>query len=145
MSKIVCSGALIYALNTHRFLFVHRAGARYSKTWGLVGGKNERQETPWQGLTREIYEEIGETHIIKTIPLETFMSNNEFFLFHTYLCIVPTEFIPSLNDEHDGYSWVSFGAWPNPLHPGVQVTLNKSYNIDKLKTVIEVLELLGRG
>jgi len=38
MNKIVCSGALFYALNTKRFLFLHRTGGKTAGTWGLVGG-----------------------------------------------------------------------------------------------------------
>lgn len=140
--KIICSGALFYAKNTSRFLFLHRVNGKKSKVWGLVGGTNEREETPWEGLRREIEEEIGKVPITKTIPLETFMSNDTNFLFHTYLCIVDDEFIPQLNNEHDGYAWVTFGYWPKPLHFGLQNTFNKKSNVTKLKTIFEVIELI---
>jgi len=142
MSNIICSGALIYNLDTNRFLFLHRANSKNKQVWGLVGGTNEGEETPWEGLKREIFEEIGEIDIKKTIPLETFVSNDTKFLFHTYLCIVSKEFIPTLNKEHDGYAWVSFGHWPKPLHFGLQNTLNKKVNLSKLKTVFDVIDLL---
>ena len=142
--KIICSGALLYSLNTQRFLFLHRTNGKNKNVWGLVGGTNEGTETPWEGLQREIFEEIGEVKIKKTIPLETFVSNDTQFLFHTYLCVVDSEFIPNLNDEHDGYAWVSFGQWPNPLHYGLKNTLNKKVNLSKLKTVFEVIDLLDK-
>jgi 8-oxo-dGTP pyrophosphatase MutT (NUDIX family) len=142
MKDIVCSGALFYTLDTNRFLFLHRANSKRSNVWGLVGGTNEVTETPWEGLRREIEEEIGDISIKKTIPLETFISNDTKFKFHTYLCIVPNEFIPKLNHEHDGYAWVSFTKWPKPLHYGLQNTLNKKSNITKLKTVFDVVNLL---
>lgn len=143
MSNIVCSGALFYSLNTQRFLFLHRSnGKRSNNVWGLVGGTNEGCETPWEGLKREIVEEIGEVTIKKTIPLETFVSNDSKFKFHTYLCIIDKEFLPTLNTEHDGYSWCSFGMWPKPLHYGLQNTLNKKVNLKKLETVFEVINLL---
>ena len=142
MKDIVCSGALFYTLDTNRFLFLHRANSKRSNVWGLVGGTNEVAETPWEGLRREIEEEIGYISIKKTIPLETFISNDTKFKFHTYLCIVPNEFIPKLNHEHDGYAWVSFTKWPKPLHYGLQNTLNKKSNITKLKTVFDVVNLL---
>jgi 8-oxo-dGTP pyrophosphatase MutT (NUDIX family) len=135
MKDIVCSGALFYTLDTKRFLFLHRTNGKRSDVWGLVGGTNEGCETPWEGLKREIFEEIGEVDIIKTMPLETFVSNDSKFSFHTYLCVVKNEFIPILNDEHDGYAWASFNKWPKPLHYGLQNTLNKKSNISKLKTV----------
>ena len=140
--KIVCSGAIIYALNTKRFLFLHRTRSRSNNLWGLVGGTNEGCETPWEGLKREIFEEIGEISIKKTMPLETFVSNDTKFSFHTYLCVVDEEFLPTLNDEHDGYAWVEFGMWPRPLHQGLNNTLQNKVNINKLKTVFNVIDLL---
>jgi ADP-ribose pyrophosphatase YjhB (NUDIX family) len=143
MKDIVCSGALFYTLDTKRFLFLHRTNGKRSNVWGLVGGTNEGCETPWEGLSREIQEEIGKVEIIKTMPLETFVSNDSKFSFHTYLCVVKNEFIPILNDEHDGYAWASFSKWPKPLHYGLQNTLNKKSNISKLKTVFEVIDLIN--
>jgi 8-oxo-dGTP pyrophosphatase MutT (NUDIX family) len=144
MKKIVCSGALFYTLDTNRFLLLHRCKSRQSYVWGLVGGTNEDLETPWEGLTREIEEEIGFLpDIKKTIPLETFVSNDEHFNFHTYLCVVSNEFIPKLNGEHDGYSWVSFGKWPKPLHQGLNNTLRSKINQQKLQTVFELIKLIS--
>ena len=142
MNQLICSGALIYAIDTKHLLFLHRAKGNNSNYWGLVGGKNEKSETPWQGLQREIKEEIGNTTITKAIPLETFISYNNYFLFHTYLCIVEKEFIPFLNNEHNGYAWVEYNIWPKPLLPGLQTTLSKKINREKLKTVFETIDLL---
>ena len=138
----VCSGALFYAQNTKRFLFLHRVQGRTGNLWGLVGGTNEKAETPWEGLKREIFEEIGTTEIKKTMPLETFVSNDTNFLFHTYLCVVNQEFLPTLNHEHDGYAWVNFGQWPKPLHNGLKNTLNNKTNQRKLETVFRVIDLM---
>tara|TARA_B110000503_G_scaffold142334_1_gene238788 strand:+ start:3800 stop:4276 length:477 start_codon:yes stop_codon:yes gene_type:complete len=140
--KIVCSGAIVYALNTKRFLFLHRVNGRSGNLWGLVGGTNEGCETPWEGLKREIFEEIGVISIKKTMPLETFVSNDSRFHFHTYLCVVQEEFMPVLNDEHDGYAWVEFGKWPKPLHYGLNNTLQNKVNVKKLETVFKVIDLL---
>lgn len=139
---IVCSGALVYALDTRRFLFLHRAQGKRSNLWGLVGGTNEGAETPWEGLQREIFEEIGEISIKKTIPLETFVSNDSKFLFHTYLCVVDREFLPKLNNEHNGYAWTEFNMWPKPLHHGLKNTLSNKINLTKLETVFKVIDLL---
>ena len=142
MIDIVCSGALVYTLDTHRFLFLHRTNGKTSKTWGLVGGTNEGTETPWEGLNREIKEEIGEIEIKKTIPLETFVSNDEKFKFYTYLCVVEKEFLPKLNNEHNGYAWCSFNCWPKPLHNGLKNTLTNKVNLNKLETVFKVIDLM---
>ena len=142
MENIVCSGALLYALKSKRFLFLHRANGKRNNVWGLVGGTNEGAETPWEGLRREITEEVGDVVIKKTIPLETFVSNDSKFHFHTYLCVIDSEFIPTLNEEHNGYAWVSFNKWPKPLHHGLQNTLTRKSNLTKLKTVFDVVDLL---
>lgn len=143
MSNIVCSGALFYTLDTNRFLFLHRTQGKRSDLWGLVGGKTESFETPWEGLKREIEEEIGFLpQIKKTLPLESFISADSQFHFHTYLCIVNEEFIPKLNNEHDGYAWCSFTKWPKPLHHGLKNTLQSKVNLNKLKTVFDVIDLL---
>jgi len=143
MNKIICSGALFYTLDTQRFLFLHRTQSRQADVWGLVGGTNESEEIPYQALMREIKEEIGECPpIVKSIPLETFVSNDEKFNFHTYLCVVKEEFIPVLNGEHNGYAWVSFGKWPKPLHQGLRNTLQSKSNLTKLQTVFQLISLL---
>lgn len=142
--KIVCSGALFYTLDTNRFLLLHRTQSKQNNVWGLVGGTNEDTETPWEGLKREIQEEIGALpNIKKTIPLETFVSNDDHFSFHTYLCVVEHEFIPKLNGEHDGYAWVSFGKWPKPLHTGLANTLRSRTNQQKLETVFKLVEMIS--
>jgi len=141
-NTIICSGAIVYALNTKRFLFLHRVNGRSGDLWGLVGGTTEKAETPWEGLKREIFEEIGEISIKKTMPLETFISNDTRFHFHTYLCVIEEEFMPLLNNEHDGYAWVEFGKWPRPLHHGLNNTLQNKVNLKKLETVFKVIDLL---
>lgn len=143
MNNITCSGALFYSLNTKRFLLLHRTQSKQNNVWGLVGGTNDSGETPWKALEREIKEEIGSMpEIKKTIPLETFVSNDEKFKFHTYLCVVADEFLPKLNEEHDGYSWVSFNRWPKPLHNGLRNTLQNKTNQTKLQTVFDLLQVL---
>ena len=142
MKDIICSGALLYALDTKRFLFLHRAKGKHKDLWGLVGGTNESGESPWRALQREIEEEIGIVKVIKTIPLESFVSNDNAFYFHTYLGIVEKEFLPTLNNEHTGYAWVTFGKWPKSLHHGLRNTLQNKTIQNKLQTVIEVIDLL---
>tara|TARA_A100001015_G_scaffold296707_1_gene377347 strand:+ start:3009 stop:3440 length:432 start_codon:yes stop_codon:yes gene_type:complete len=142
MNKIICSGAIIYSLATKRFLFLHRTQGKNNNLWGLVGGTNEESETPWESLKREIQEEIGVIDIKKTIPLETFVSNDSKFSFHTYLCVIQDEFIPKLNFEHNGFAWVSFGSWPKPLHLGLRNTLTNKTNIAKLETVFKLIDLI---
>ena len=96
-------------------------------------------------MLREIEEEIGFVpDLVKSIPLETFISNDEKFSFHTYLCVVKEEFLPKLNHEHNGYAWVSFNNWPKPLHQGLRNTLQNKQNLLKLQTVFQLVSLIEK-
>ena len=69
--NIICSGALFYAVNTKRFLFLQRNDDRTRGMWGWVGGRNKYTESAFEGLKREIQEEIGTTSVFKkVIPLK---------------------------------------------------------------------------
>lgn len=141
--KIICSGALIYSRSTQRFLLLQKASGKHAGTWGLVGGTNLQNENPWQGLQREIQEEIGSIpNITKTIPLETFVSNDTVFNFHTYLCVVENEFVPVLSDEHSGWAWSVMESTPKPLHQGLRNSFSNKTVKTKLQTVFNVMDLI---
>lgn len=141
--KIICSGALIYAKSTRRFLLLQKAHGRHEGTWGLVGGTANEDENPWQSLQREIQEEVGTSlNIIKTIPLETFVSNDSVFNFHTYLCVIDNEFIPTLSSEHCGWAWATVDSAPKPLHQGLKTSFSNKTLRTKLKTVLDVVDLI---
>jgi 8-oxo-dGTP pyrophosphatase MutT (NUDIX family) len=141
--RIVCSGALFYAKSTRRFLLLQKAHGKHEGTWGLVGGTNVSGETAWQGLQREITEEIGSIPtILKTIPLETFVSNDTVFNFHTYLCVIDNEFVPTLSDEHYGWAWATIDRAPKPLHQGLRNSFGNKIIRTKLQTVFDIIELI---
>ena len=141
--RIVCSGALFYAKSTRKILLLQKAHGKHIGTWGLVGGTNLQNENPWQGLQREIQEEIGQIpDIIKTIPLETFVSNDKVFNFHTYLCVINSEFIPTLSDEHIAYAWSTIDYAPKPLHQGLRNSFSNKTIRTKLQTVCDIVDLI---
>jgi 8-oxo-dGTP pyrophosphatase MutT (NUDIX family) len=141
--KIVCSGALFYAKSTRRFLMLQKSQGKHTGTWGLVGGTNLQHENPWQGLQREVQEEIGFSPvIIKTIPLETFVSNDKVFNFHTYLCVIQDEFIPVLSDEHCAWAWSTIDYAPKPLHQGLRNSFSNKTIRTKLQTVFDIVDLI---
>ena len=134
------TGALIYCAQTHRYLFLLRNSNRHSGSWGIVGGKVEAGESVIQGLHREIREELGgEIKDAKIIPIEQYTSDNDKFVFHTYLISVDEEFVPVLNHEHRGYCWVPLDDHPKPLHPGVWRSFKFTAITDKLRTMETVL------
>jgi 8-oxo-dGTP pyrophosphatase MutT (NUDIX family) len=134
--RIVCSGALFYAKSTKRFLLLQKSTGKHQVTWSLVGGTAEDQETPWQGLQREIQEELGgEINEARVIPIEQYTSERNNFVYHTFLIKVDEEFIPELNNEHKGYCWVKLDDYPKPLHPGVYRTFKFAATREKIKVL----------
>ena len=141
--SIVCSGALFYAKSTRRFLLLQKATGKHTGTWGLVGGTNMSGETPWQGLQREIIEEIGSIpQVLKTIPLETFVSNDRVFNFHTYLCVIQDEFVPILSNEHIAWAWATIDYAPKPLHQGLRNSFSNKIIRTKLQTIFDIVDLI---
>lgn len=138
---ITCSGGLFLSKKTKRFLVLHRSGGKTNGTWGIVGGKNEPHDlTPYDGLRREIKEEIGfMPKIEKSIPLEQYISKDEGFHYHTYVLLIEDEFIPVLNHEHTGYAWVDNLCWPKPLHSGLKTTLSSKTIRAKLDTIFDII------
>ena len=137
---IICSGALFYATSTKRFLFLQRNDPKTKGLWGLVGGRARWTESAFDGLKREINEEVGQAPAFKkVIPLELFTSNDQKFHFNTYVIATANEFIPKLNGEHSGYCWTSFGCWPKNLHGGLKNTLNNKAIKGKLQTILDLI------
>lgn len=134
------AGAFIFCTKTKRYLFLLRSDTKYEGTWGLVGGKLEEGETTVDGLKREMFEELGmEVKYNKIIPIEQFNSEDAKFIYHTFLLTVDEEFIPNLNEEHNGYAWTPMGHFPKPMHPGLWRTVNFKVITDKLQALEQVL------
>jgi len=134
------TGALIFSKKTKRYLFLLRDGSRYSGSWGLVGGKIDKGERITEALYREITEEISvDLSQHKTIPIETFTSDDQKFIYYTFLISVDDEFVPQLNNEHRGYCWVQLNDHPRPLHPGVWRTFKFKVIVDKISTLEKIL------
>ena len=141
--EIDCSGALICARDTHRFLLLQKREGKHAGRWGLVGGTNHSDESAWQGLCREIEEELGLVpDIKKTLPLERFVSNDSLFKFQTYFCVVDSEFIPKLSDEHVAWGWFDLDCLPKPVHKGLDLSLRNRIIQTKIQTVIDIIDVL---
>ena len=107
---------------------------------GLVGGQAKFQESAFEGLKREITEEVGTPPTFKkVIPLELFTSNDQKFFFNTYVIAVQDEFLPRLNHEHSSYAWCAFECWPKNLHAGLRNTLNNKSIKGKLQTILDLI------
>lgn len=140
---IDCSGALICTRTTNRVLLLQKSSGKHAGRWVLVGGTNYKTETAWQGLVREIEEEIGFIpDIKKTLPLEKFVSSDSLFSFHTYFCIVESEFIPILSDEHNAWGWFDLKSLPKPVHKGLDLSLHNKIIQTKIQTIIDIIDNL---
>jgi 8-oxo-dGTP pyrophosphatase MutT (NUDIX family) len=132
----ISGGVFFYSQNTNRFLYLLRNDPKNIGNWGIPGGKIEEGETLLDGVTRECVEEIGYfPPTAKLIPIQKFINNK--FVYHTFFCKVENEFIPILNDEHSGYSWIDSLQYPKPMHPGLFNTINFDVVQDKLKELVK--------
>lgn len=132
-------GVWFYSTSTDRYLYLLRNDARHPNTWGLPGGKVDNNETLIDTIKRECQEEMGFVPVYeKLIPLEKFTSADSKFIYHTFFCTVAAEFIPTLNDEHIGWAWISAGSWPKPLHPGLWSTINFDVVQEKVNSLKKV-------
>lgn len=135
-SVVNAVGVWFYANNTNRYLYLQRNDPKYPGSWGLPGGKVDPGESLLDALQRECMEEIGSMPVYdRLLPLEKFTSGDKTFVYHTFWCSTPGEFIPQLNNEHVGYAWVQSGSWPKPMHPGLYNTLMLDAVQEKLRII----------
>ena len=125
-------GAIILAKDTGRIMLNLRSEyTSKPKTWSFWGGMVESNEQIFEGLSRELFEELGKIPNVKKVyPLDLFFSEDKKFNYYTVIIIVEKEFIPELNKESNGYAWCDIGTWPKPLHEGAKKLLNNK-NIKK--------------
>ena len=97
-------------------------------------------ETLIEAIERECSEELGAMPEYKQlIPIEKFTSPDSAFEYHTFWCRVDHEFVPELNHEHVGYTWIGTGRWPRPLHPGLWNTVNLEAVQQKIRQIEQTL------
>jgi len=131
---------LFLAKDTGRCLFqLRNSDKRHKNTWGFWGGMIDNGETPFECIQRELEEEIGFVpELQKLNPIDVYQSRNKNFMYYSFVAVVPSEFIPTLNDESAGYAWVDIGKWPKPLHDGARSTLGRNKGTDKLHTILNI-------
>jgi 8-oxo-dGTP pyrophosphatase MutT (NUDIX family) len=111
------AGALFYAQDTGRLLFVKRSEyCDHPNVWCGLGGGIENGETHEEAIRREVWEEAGYQSNDPLIHMHSDQQGS--FVFHNYWAITPHEFEPVLNDEHNDYCWSN--ELVEPLHPGLE-------------------------
>ena len=134
---VTAVGVWFYTVDTHRYLYLMRNDPKHPGSWGLPGGRVESGETLLDAMNRECREELGFVpEYFRMIPLEKFTTADSGFEYHTFFCVVDSEFQPRLNHEHTGYAWIDSGIWPRPMHPGLWSTVN----FEAVQNKIQVIE-----
>lgn len=140
-----------------KVLFTRRSGDG-SGLWAFPGGKTEPGESAVQSAVREASEETG-TLVATDVPLvwtttlgmapeatgegtdgEGVSGEDSKVYFTTFMVKVPDQFVPELCEEHDCYCWAPMSSPPSPLHPGVEVALDR-FSMDEL----DVAEAMSKG
>ena len=138
---LTAAGALIHARDTGRYLWLLRNRTSTAGHWAFPGGKLAGSETVFQGLMRELTEELGSLpRIDRTVPLEKFTSWNSRFVYYNFWIQVPAEFAPVLNSEHAAYQWCDRSGPPGPTHALVLEMLQTPEIVQKLLTLESAAE-----
>ena len=64
---------------------------------------------------------------------------HQHFQYNTYVLLIDKEFIPVLNNEHEGYAWCNYNSWPKPLHQGVKNSFNNKTIRAKLEVLLDLI------
>lgn len=108
--RIIVSG---FINNNGKFLLVRRAAndSSYPEFWEIPGGKLEINETPHEGLLRELKEETGiNVDIISPISVAHFTipAKNTQYIQINFLCYPNSEINITLSQEHSDFAWITF-------------------------------------
>lgn len=129
---IKCVGALIYDRRKNMFLLQQRSKtASHPLKWGLWGGKVERGENFPDAFKRELTEELTTPPEIETlIPLDFMISNDNKFLYYSYIVVTSNYDHFSITNESNDYVWLPLDCLDKiDLHHAARKTFNKTKNI----------------
>lgn len=121
------AAGILFVAPDNKVLFLSRAAGESDApgTWAFPGGKIEdTDEDAKDAACRECEEETGHRVKRTDITLHT-RRQKDGVDFTTFLCRLEKEFVPKLNNEHDGYAWAPADKPPAPLHPGCMVALQR--------------------
>jgi 8-oxo-dGTP pyrophosphatase MutT (NUDIX family) len=129
------AGALFVARDTGRLLVAQRSQTvQEPGTWGTWGGAIDQGEDPADAVRREASEEAGVNGRLELVPVWTFKHSSG-FQYHNFLAVVDNEFDPRLDHETQGFKWVEYGQWPQPMHPGLKELARRPELASALKRI----------
>lgn len=91
-------------------LVIKRAGdeTHLENLWDVPGGRFDYEETPQEGLQREVMEEAGiEVRVLDPVTSWTFIRDNGEQVFGTTFLCEPEGFEIELGEEHTDFQWVN--------------------------------------
>jgi 8-oxo-dGTP pyrophosphatase MutT (NUDIX family) len=130
------AGSIIMARTTGKLLIQKRsASVEEPGTWGTWGGAIDQGLNPEDAALREFEQETGKARddVRDVIPLYIFKHESG-FKYYNFLFTVDDEFTPDLNWEVDGFEWIVYGHWPEPLHFGLEKLIQ--HDGSKIKEII---------
>lgn len=123
---MIIAAGILFRSAAGTILLMKRSGAAdYQSTWGLPGGKVEGEETLADAAIRETLEETAyEVDTAGQVHTRRVSGDVDFT---TFIKDVPEEFVPTLNEEHTSFAWMTpDDALQQPnLHPGVIVCIQR--------------------
>jgi len=114
-----------------KMLFIRRSQdeKNYAGYWALPGGGVNTGESHEQAADREATEEVGYKPNGAKKVLDRALTPLGID-FRTFVAGCD-EFTPTLNPEHDAYTWADPIKPPSPLHPGVEKTLKDRVGVTR--------------
>jgi 8-oxo-dGTP pyrophosphatase MutT (NUDIX family) len=140
MTEIESCAGILFVTSQGKGLFLKRSNhGDYAGWWGLPGGHRKPSENHKQAARRECKEELGDCpkgDIIEVNRQVTEVEGDDQkhtrkVDYVTFVQLIENEFIPNLNKEHEEFIWSYLNEYPEPIHPGLAVTLQK-INADEL-------------
>lgn len=107
--QIVAAGVVVFCIGTQRFLLQQRA--KHLPEGGKIAcfaGRSEAGEMPEQTVCREALEE-GRFRVQPEDLVKLTVFESPRLKFHSYLCIVRSEFTPKLSNESEQSLWCPSG------------------------------------
>lgn len=120
------AGCLVYAKSTRRYLLQLRSGSVLEPyTWGVWGGAVDPGLSDEESALAELAQEAGYVGDVDLRFLVDFKDEESGFRYRNFLAVVEHEFDPILNWEGESFGWFECGAWPEPLHFGMEYLLDR--------------------
>lgn len=140
---MIQAAGILFQAKDGRVLLVRRsAEGDHAGEWSLPGGKLEDGETAEDAAAREAREELGinPAEIDGVGPMRLMArSRDEAVDWTTFRVSVLVPFDVTLNDEHDLADWVPLDSLPEPMHPGMQVVIDR-IGMDELDVAQAIAE-----